>query len=171
MHFVHDYTSPFGKLTIISDGKALIGLHFDTQVALKEGSAPSCKFQKLPIFEQTDAWLNLYFKGESPEFTPLLNLNSTPFRMTVWNLLLTIPYGKTITYGEIARKIEMQHGIKKMSAQAVGNAVGHNPIALIIPCHRVIGAKGNLVGYAGGLDRKQKLLALERSFNETNAFP
>ncbi|MDE7352048.1 MAG: methylated-DNA--[protein]-cysteine S-methyltransferase [Acetatifactor sp.] len=156
MQYTHHYISPLGEITLASDGNALTGLWFDDQkyfgTTLAEGFIP----KELPVFEQTAQWLDLYFNGKSPDFTPPLLLNATPFRMAIWKILLTIPYGQTMTYGQIA-------GLAKASARAVGGAVGHNPISLIIPCHRVMGANGKLTGYAGGIARKEKLLLLEQS--------
>nr|WP_314119860.1 methylated-DNA--[protein]-cysteine S-methyltransferase [uncultured Campylobacter sp.] len=117
--------------------------------------------KNLAVFDQTRRWLDLYFSGREPGFTPALNPAGSAFRRAVWEILLKIPYGKTTTYGQIAREIAAARGLAKMSAQAVGGAVGHNEISIIIPCHRVIGAHGNLTGYAGGIDRKIKLLQLE----------
>ena len=117
--------------------------------------------KNLAVFDQTRRWLDLYFSGREPGFTPALNPAGSAFRRAVWEILLKIPYGKTTTYGQIACKIAAARGLAKMSAQAVGGAVGHNEISIIIPCHRVIGAHGNLTGYAGGIDRKIKLLQLE----------
>ena len=117
--------------------------------------------KNLAVFDQTRRWLDLYFSGREPGFTPALNPVGSAFRRAVWEILLKIPYGKTTTYGQIAREIAAARGLAKMSAQAVGGAVGHNEISIIIPCHRVIGAHGNLTGYAGGIDRKIKLLQLE----------
>ena len=119
------------------------------------------KERNLAVFDQTKRWLDLYFSGREPGFTPALNPAGSAFRRAVWEILLKIPYGKTTTYGQIAREIAAARGLAKMSAQAVGGAVGHNEISIIIPCHRVIGAHGNLTGYAGGIDRKIKLLQLE----------
>ena len=113
------------------------------------------------IFDETKKWLDIYFSREEPKFTPKLNIKGSEFRKDVWKILLEIPYGKTLTYKAIAEKLVMSGKYKKMSAQAVGGAVGHNPISIIIPCHRVVGASGSLTGYAGGLDRKVKLLELE----------
>ena len=117
--------------------------------------------KNLAVFDQTRRWLDLYFSGREPGFTPALNPAGSAFRRAVWEILLKIPYGKTTTYGQIAREIAAARGLAKMSAQAIGGAVGHNEISIIIPCHRVIGAHGNLTGYAGGIDRKIKLLQLE----------
>ena len=117
--------------------------------------------KNLAVFDQTKRWLDLYFSGREPGFTPALNPVGSVFRRAVWEILLKIPYGKTTTYGQIAREIAAARGLAKMSAQAIGGAVGHNEISIIIPCHRVIGAHGSLTGYAGGIDRKIKLLQLE----------
>ena len=117
----------------------------------------------LPVFDQTRRWLDCYFSGRIPDFTPPLRPEGSPFCHRVWEILLTIPFGETITYGTIAKRIAQERGIPKMAAQAVGRAVGSNPIALIIPCHRVVGADGDLTGYAGGLSRKAWLLDLEQS--------
>lgn len=119
------------------------------------------KEKNLAVFDQTRRWLDLYFSGREPGFTPALNPVGSAFRRAVWEILLKIPYGRTTTYGQIAREIAAARGLAKMSAQAVGGAVGHNEISIIIPCHRVIGAHGSLTGYAGGIDRKIKLLKLE----------
>jgi methylated-DNA-[protein]-cysteine S-methyltransferase len=116
----------------------------------------------LPVFKRVKEWLSIYFSGKNPAFTPPLAPKGSPFRQAVWKILREIPYGKVITYGDIAKKIAKQSGKEKMSAQAAGGAVGHNPITLIIPCHRVVGADGSLTGYAGGITAKTKLLTLER---------
>ncbi|MGN0733289.1 MAG: methylated-DNA--[protein]-cysteine S-methyltransferase [Emergencia sp.] len=116
---------------------------------------------KLPVFEQTRRWLDIYFEGREPDFTPPLHLIGTDFRKEVWDILKQIPYGQTKTYGEIAEELAARRGIRRMSAQAVGGAVGHNNISIIVPCHRVIGADGSLTGYAGGTDIKAELLRLE----------
>ncbi len=162
MESLHHYDSPFGGMTAASDGTALTGLWFDGQKYFAAGLDANHEEKQLPVFEETGRWLDIYFSGREPDFTPQLSMNTTPFRRAVWEILLTIPYGQTMTYGEIAAEIAKQRGLSRMSAQAVGGAVGHNPISLIIPCHRVIGADGSLTGYAGGLDKKAKLLALEK---------
>ena len=115
----------------------------------------------MPVFNMTSRWLDLYFSGNEPDFMPPLKMQGTDFRQAVWKILLDIPYGKTMTYGEIAARLARERGLKAMSAQAVGGAVGHNPISIIVPCHRVIGAAGKMVGYGGGLDRKIALLEME----------
>lgn len=143
------YQSPIGMLTMVSDGKSL------TELKIGE-SKDSLDAQDQPIFKETRRWLDLYFKGEIPDFTPPLNPQGTPFQQKVWHELLIIPYGQTTSYGAIAKRINCR------SAQAIGQAVHNNPIAIIIPCHRVIGADGSLTGYASGLDVKQRLLMLEQ---------
>lgn len=207
MTYTAHYDSPIGGITLASDGHALTGLWFDGQkhfpsTLTKETSEDS----DLPVFKQTRKWLDIYFAGKCPDFIPPLAPQGTLFQQKVWELLLAIPYGKTVTYGEIAQRfvetrlIASLHGAtpqsaflrgascsgaslrdaslkgaslqgtsiqgtlltKNMSAQAIGGAVGRNPISLIIPCHRVIGANGSLTGYAGGLERKKYLLELEQ---------
>lgn len=159
MQYTYKYNSPLGKIILASDGENLIGLWFDKQkyfpTYIKDSEEKS-----LPIFKQTKKWLDIYFSGKSPKFIPHISIEgASPFRKKVWEILLTIPFGKTISYGEIAKQIKRTG--TKVSAQAVGGAVGHNPISIIIPCHRVIGSNGNLTGYAGGLDKKLALLKLE----------
>jgi methylated-DNA-[protein]-cysteine S-methyltransferase len=162
MEYIYHYDSPLGGITMASDGKALTGLWFDGQKYFGNGLGKDIREKNLPVFDQTDQWLNIYFSGRAPGFTPPLNMKTTPFRKEVWEILLTIPFGRTMTYGEIANRIARQNGLSRMSAQAVGGAVGHNVISLIIPCHRIVGTNGSLTGYAGGIDKKAKLLALEQ---------
>lgn len=162
MDYIYHYDSPLGGITLASDGTTLTGLWFDKQKFFASTILNDYEKKDLPIFEQTVRWLDVYFSGNAPDFTPSLNMRTTEFRRTVWSVLLTIPYGETMTYGEIADEIAKQKGIAKMSAQAVGGAVGHNSISLIIPCHRVVGTNGSLTGYAGGIQRKAELLRLEK---------
>lgn len=157
------YSSPLGKITLASDGATLIGLWFDGQKYFGATLPPTHAEKNLPVFDQTARWLDIYFRGQEPDFTPPLTLSGTPFRRAVAEILLTVPYGKTITYGEIAARIARQQGAKAMSAQAVGGAVGHNPISIIVPCHRVVAGDGSLTGYAGGIQRKRRLLELEQT--------
>lgn len=161
MEYIHHYESPLGGITAASDGEALIGLWFDGQKYFADCLGAAHEERMLPIFAQTDQWLNAYFDGRVPDFTPPLAMKTTDFRKEVWRIMLSIPYGETMTYGEIADRIARQRGLSRMSAQAVGGAVGHNSISLIIPCHRVVGAGGSLTGYAGGIDKKIRLLQLE----------
>ncbi len=155
------YASPLGGITLAGSGESLTGLWFDEQKHFPHKLLSESNEAELPVFTQTIRWLDAYFSGKPPGFTPPISLQTTPFRKAVYEILLTIPCGHTMTYGEIANIIAEQSGAAQMSAQAVGNAVGHNPIAIIIPCHRVTGADGSLTGYAGGLDRKAALLRLE----------
>lgn len=170
MYYISKYNSPLGGITVASDGEALSGLWFDGQkyfadrlIEKEFGEQSTDCASGIPVLKETEKWLDIYFSGKVPDFTPDLNLNGvSPFRERVWKILLKIPYGKLTTYGQIAKKIEAETG-KRVSAQAVGGAVGHNPISLIVPCHRVVGANGGLTGYAGGLDKKIFLLKLEGS--------
>ena len=170
MDYTHSYASPLGGITLASDGNALTGLWFDGQKHFAETLALEHTEKSLPIFEQADKWLDIYFSGIAPDFTPPLNMQTTAFRRAVWSILLTIPYGQTMTYRDIADRIAMQRGIARMSPRAVGGAVGHNAISIIIPCHRVIGTDGSLTGYAGGIQRKTRLLILERSKTLDNVY-
>ena len=162
MTYIYEYTSPLGSITLASSGESLTGLWFNGQKHFPHKLISESIESELPIFKQTVKRLDIYFSGNIPDFTPSIYLNTTPFRKAVYDILLTIPYGQTMTYGEIARILAEQKGVERMSAQAVGGAVGHNPISIIIPCHRVVGADGSLTGYAGGLDRKTELLKLEK---------
>lgn len=163
MDYTYHYQSPLGGITLSSNGAELTGLWFDGQKYFGDTLPKEYKEKTLPIFEQTVRWLDIYFSGKAPDFTPPLCMLTTSFRKAVWEIMLTIPFGETMTYGEIADKIAKQKGISKMSAQAVGGAVGHNSISLIIPCHRVVGTNGSLTGYAGGIDKKVQLLTLEKA--------
>lgn len=161
------YNSPLGEILMSSDGSNLTGLWFTKNdkyfpVAIYEEG----KEKDLAIFKETKKWLDIYFDGEEPDFTPEMKFDGTDFQNRVFQILLEIPFGVTATYGDIARIIAKEQGVDKISAQAVGNAVGHNPISIIVPCHRVIGADGDLTGYAGGLKRKKQLLQLEGSYEE-----
>ena len=160
--FVYHYDSPLGGMTMASDGEALIGLWLDGQQYYASTLGSKQEQRMLPIFEDTSRWLDVYFTGQKPDFSPKLRLIGTPFRQMVWQQLLAIPYGQTVSYADIAHRIAQQRGLTSMSAQAIGGAVGHNPISLIIPCHRVIGTDGSLTGYAAGIDRKRWLLNLEK---------
>ena len=162
MDYTYHVDSPLGGITLASDGQALTGLWFDGQKYFADTLSKQHEEKALVVFEQTERWLSIYFSGRVPDFTPPLRLKGTPFREEVWRILMTIPYGQTMTYGEIAAILASRRGLAGMSAQAVGGAVGHNPISLIVPCHRVVGADGALTGYAGGVEKKRWLLDLER---------
>ena len=163
MEYSFRYKSPLGAILLASDGEALCGLWFEGQKHCAETLSSAHEEKALPVFEQTAEWLSVYFSGKEPGFTPPLRLEGTAFQRAVWEKLLEIPYGQTMTYGEIARSVTRDTNAPGMSARAVGAAVGRNPISLIVPCHRVIGADGSLTGYAGGIERKRWLLALERT--------
>ena len=153
--------SPVGELLIVSDGSSLTGLYIQCQ--------PDSSWQQrgLPLFDTVKSWLTDYFDGKRPDASQLpLKLTGTPFQKAVWTCLLTIPYGGTCTYGEIAREIAALTGKKTMSAQAVGQAVGRNPISIIVPCHRILGAGGKMTGYAWGIEKKEWLLAHEAGTRE-----
>lgn len=161
MIYTSEYTSPLGIITLACDDEAILGLWFNGQRYFGNILPKQTVEREHRLFAQARQWLDIYFSGREPDFLPPLRYDSTPFRKAVCDIMLTIPYGKTMTYGEIAARIAEQKGILRMSAQAVGGAVGHNPISLMIPCHRVIGTGGSLTGYGGGVVRKEKLLELE----------
>jgi len=158
MQYIYRYDSPLGMMIMVSDGTALTALDFVDQNVDCTGTV----IKDLPIFADTGRWLDLYFHGFIPDFTPDLSLHGTSFRLLVWEILCAIPYGQTVSYGDIAALLAERRSEKRMSAQAVGGAVGANPLAIIVPCHRVIGKDGSLTGYAGGIERKRWLLNLER---------
>ena len=161
MYTLH-YDSPLGDILLAADEVGLTGLWFDGEKYFADTLDPEHKAQETPILREAKRWLDVYFRGQKPDFTPPLHPIGSPFRQEVWALLLQIPYGQTTTYGALAKQLAAMHGLPRMSAQAVGGAVGHNEISIIIPCHRVIGADGKLTGYASGLTIKQYLLELEQ---------
>lgn len=161
MFYVSRYDSYLGEITLASNGKELTGLWFDGQKRFAGNLPEEYEEKELPIFVQTKKWLDIYFSGKAPDFTPPVAMDGiSPFRKRVWEIMLDIPYGQTRTYGQIAKQIESETG-KRVSAQAVGGAVGHNRISIVIPCHRVIGSDGNLTGYSGGVVKKTALLIAE----------
>jgi len=155
--YITNYSSPLGACALASDGESLVGLWLKGQKYYMQGMPEEVSLRDdLPVFIAAKDWLAKYFSGEKPRiFTPPLAPSGSEFRRRVWDILREIPYGSTITYGDIARRLGCS------SAQAIGGAVGHNPISIIIPCHRVVGANGTLTGYAGGLNVKRKLLEME----------
>lgn len=164
MDYLAHYNSPLGPMTMASDGTALVGLWFDGQKhfgSTLNDEHDECDF--MPVFDDTRRWLDVYFMGEEPGFTPPLLFRGSQFQQKVWKQLLHIGFGQTLTYSEVGRLIADQYGTTQVFARAVGGAVGHNPISLIIPCHRVVGASGKITGYAGGIERKAKLLELEKN--------
>lgn len=160
MHYLSYYTSPLGELTLASDGEALVGLWFAGQKYYGSTLEAAREEAELEVFTQAKLWLDCYFKQQPLPKLPLLRPQGGAFRQSVWRILQTIPLGATMTYGEIAAELERASG-RRMSAQAVGGAVGHNPLGIFIPCHRVLGSKGQLTGYAGGIEKKLWLLQLE----------
>lgn len=162
MDYTYHYTSPIGGITMASNGESLTGLWFDGQKYFASTLSQRHVEKQLPIFDRTCEWLDLYFSGKSPDFIPPVFMYVSNFRRDVYEILMTIPFGKTMTYKEVADLIAKKHRIISMSAQAVGGAIAHNPISLVIPCHRVIGTNGKLTGYAGALDKKEWLLNMEK---------
>lgn len=163
MTYIQHYSSPLGGILLAADEIGLTGSWFDGEKYFA-GNLPAEHVERqTSILAEATRWLDIYFTGKEPGFTPPLHPIGSPFRQAVWDILLQIPYGRTTTYGEIARQLAEKQGLEKMSAQAVGGAVGHNEISVIIPCHRVVGTSGSLTGYAGGIDKKVKLLELERA--------
>ena len=180
MDYTWHYDSSLGGITLASDGEALIGLWFDGQRYFADTLDKEHKVKRLPVFDDTCRWLDTYFSGKAPDFTPKLNMRTSAFRKKVWEIMLAIPFGQTMTYGGMIfaametdyfpaafeRRVGKDKGLKRMSAQAVGSAVGHNSISLIIPCHRVVGTNGSLTGYAGGIDKKVRLLQMEKALSD-----
>ncbi|MBR6186551.1 MAG: methylated-DNA--[Clostridia bacterium] len=163
MDYTHRYESPLGGITLASDGESLIGLWFDGQKYFAAGLDETSIEKALPVFGLAERWLDLYFGGSAPDHVPPLRPRGTAFQQAVWQALLTVPFGHTATYGEIARALAAQRGLARLSARAVGGAVSRNPVSIIIPCHRVLGADGGLTGYAGGAEKKAWLLAHEHA--------
>lgn len=155
--------SPLGGILLAADETGMRGLWFDGQKYFARDLPGERAELETPILSEAKRWLDIYFAGKEPDFLPPLHPVGSPFRQEVWKILLRIPYGKTVTYGDISKQLAKKMGIEGMSAQAVGGAVGHNAISIIIPCHRVVGTSGSLTGYAGGIDKKIKLLELEHT--------
>lgn len=163
MTFIQHYNSPLGGILLSADEIGLTGLWFNGQKYFARSLPAGYTEQNTPALSEAKRWLEVYFTGKKPDFMPPLHIVGSAFRRAVWEILLQIPYGKTTTYGEIARQLAEKQKLPRMSAQAVGGAVGHNEISIIIPCHRVVGTNGSLTGYAGGIDKKIKLLELEHT--------
>ena len=163
MTFIQHYNSPLGGILLAADEIGLTGLWFNGQKYFARSLPAGNTEQNTPALTEAKRWLEVYFTGKKPDFMPPLHIVGSAFRRAVWEILLQIPYGKTTTYGEIARQLAKKQKLPRMSAQAVGGAVGHNEISIIIPCHRVVGTNGSLTGYAGGIDKKIKLLELEHT--------
>ena len=161
MTYTQHYDSPLGVILLAADEEGLTGLWFDGQKYFARTLPKEYAESETPVLREAKRWLDIYFSGREPDFMPPLRPVGSAFQQAVWALLLEIPYGQTVTYGQLAKRLAAQRGLVQLSAQAVGGAVGHNPISVIIPCHRVLGAKNQLTGYAGGLDVKTFLLKLE----------
>lgn len=168
MEYTYHYDSPLGGITLAGNGAALTGLWFDGQKYFAYGLDKEHQEKELPVFQEVKCWLTVYFEGREPDFKLPLCFVGTDFQKEVWRILCSIPYGQTMTYGEIAKQLAAKRGLSHMSAQAVGGAVSHNRISIIVPCHRVVGADGSLTGYAGGIDKKVKLLTLEQAMPHIN---
>ncbi|MDO4289422.1 MAG: methylated-DNA--[protein]-cysteine S-methyltransferase [Eubacterium sp.] len=162
MQYISHYSSPLGRILLAADDIGLTGLWFEGQKYFALYLDREHKEKELPVLKKAKQWLDIYFLGKEPDFTVPLHFTGTAFQNEVWEILCTIPYGQTMTYGEIAKQIAAKRGLPRMSAQAVGGAVGHNEVSVIVPCHRVVGTNGSLTGYAGGIDKKVKLLTLEQ---------
>ena len=158
-----NYQSPLGDILIAADEVGLTGLWFEGQKYFANTLSDERIEKDTEILMKAKEWLDVYFSGKEPKVTPPLHPSGSEFRRAVWKILLEIPYGQTMTYGEIARRMAEMKNVSRMSAQAVGGAVGHNEVSIIIPCHRVVGTNGSLTGYAGGIDKKVALLELEHT--------
>ena len=163
MQYTTFYESPIGRMLLAADDAGLTGLWFEGQKYFARCLGRETEEKELPVFAEAKRWLDIYFSGKEPDFTPPLHFIGTDFQKEVWEILCAIPYGQTMTYGAIADQLAKKRGLSRMSAQAVGGAVGHNNLSIIVPCHRVVGSDGSLTGYAGGIERKTFLLNLENA--------
>ena len=157
------YKSPIGTILLAANEIGLTGLWFEGQKYFARTLPKEHISKEASVLAEAKRWLDIYFAGKEPDFTPPLQPAGSAFQQAVWQILLQIPYGQTMTYGEIARRMAEIRKVPHMSAQAVGGAVGHNEVSIIIPCHRVVGTGGSLTGYAGGIEKKVALLELERT--------
>lgn len=171
MHYTSIYQSPVGEMLLAADETGAVGLWFKGEKYYAYCLDKEHKPKETPIIEELKRQLGIYFEGKEPDFTPPLHMIGTPFQIEVWNILREIPYGKTTTYNEIAKKIAKNRGIERMSAQAVGTAIGKNNLNLIVPCHRVVGTNNSLAGYAGGIDKKITFLKLEGGYKDEYFVP
>lgn len=161
MQYTSAYKTPLGEVLLACDGTGLTGLWFEGANYYARTLDGDHEARETPVFAETRRWLDIYFSGREPSFLPPLHPAGSPFQLAVWERLRKIPYGQTVTYGALAQDLAAARGLSRMSARAVGGAVGRNPISILIPCHRVVGADGTLTGYAGGIERKRRLLAGE----------
>lgn len=162
MQYTSAYRSPMGEILLACDEAGLTGLWFEGARYYALSLDREHEERETPVFAEAKRWLDVYFSRQEPDFTPPLHMIGTPFQLAVWEELRKIPYGETAAYGVIAERVSAKRGLSPTSARAVGGAVSHNPVSIIVPCHRVVGTNGSLTGYAGGLDKKRGLLALER---------
>ncbi len=176
MQYTSKYESPLGSILLAADNMGLTGLWFEGQKYFALNLHRENEEKELPVFAQAKNWLDIYFSERKPDFTPPLHFTGTEFQNEVWEMLCRIPYGQTTTYGDIAKQLAKRRAAwkkepERMSAQAVGGAVGRNEISIIVPCHRVVGSNGSLTGYAGGIDKKIALLKIEKGFKDTFFIP
>lgn len=171
MQYTSKYQSPLGEIMIAADEKGLTGLWFVGQKYFALYLDKENEEKEIPVLKDTKKWLDIYFSGKEPNFKLPLHFTGTDFQNEVWEILYSIPYGKTMTYGEIAKILAKRKGLKRMSAQAVGGAVGKNEISIIVPCHRVVGSNGSLTGYAGGISKKIELLKMEKGYKDEFFIP
>ena len=171
MQCITHYHSPLGKITLAADKTGFTGLWFEGQKYFALHLEPEHEEKELPVFADAKRWLDIYFSGREPDFSLPLHFTGSDFQNEVWGILSAIPYGQTTTYGEIAKQLAQRREVPRMSAQAVGGAVGKNEISIIVPCHRVVGTNGSLTGYAGGIRRKIALLKLEGAWKENYYVP
>lgn len=171
MQYISHYSSPLGTILLAADEIGLTGLWFEGQKYFALYLDKEHEEKELPVLKQAKTWLDIYFSGREPDFKVPLHFTGTDFQNEVWEILYSIPYGQTTTYGEIAKRLAASRGLKRMSAQAFGGAVGRNEISIIVPCHRVVGSSGSLTGYAGGIDKKIELLKLEGAWKKEYFVP
>lgn len=171
MQYTGKYESPLGRIMLAADEIGITGLWFEGQKYFALYLDKENEEKELPVFEQARKWLDIYFSGKEPDFKVPLHFTGSPFQNDVWEILYQIPYGQTTTYGAIAAQLAEKKGLARMSAQAVGGAVAHNGISIIVPCHRVVGKNGSLTGYAGGIDKKIALLKMEKGYRNTFFIP
>lgn len=171
MQYITTYQSPLGEILLAADEIGITGLWFEGEKYYALNLDSDHKERETQLLSDAKNWLTIYFSGKEPDFMPPMHMLGTAFQKTVWEILRTIPYGETTTYGKIADQVAQKRGLKRMSSQAVGNAVGRNELSIFIPCHRVVGTNGSLTGYAGGIDKKIALLKLEDAYNDTFFVP
>jgi len=171
MQYKSKYKSPLGNILLAADDMGLTGLWFEGQKYFARHLNKESEEKEQPVFIDAKKWLDIYFSGKEPDFKLPIHFIGTEFQKEVWEILYKIPYGQTMTYGDMARQLAKKRGLQRMSAQAVGSAVARNKISIIVPCHRVVGTNGNLTGYAGGIDKKIALLKIEKGYQDTFFVP